>query len=28
VDPCVTKLIYHGLCLNEETRHHAQANAS
>ncbi|WP_291272272.1 metalloregulator ArsR/SmtB family transcription factor [Geothrix sp.] len=28
VDPCVTKLMYHGLCLNEETRGHAQATAS
>lgn len=22
VDDCVTKLLYHGLCLNEETRKH------
>jgi DNA-binding transcriptional ArsR family regulator len=28
VDPCVTKLMHHGLCLNEETRPHAQADAS
>lgn len=28
VDPCVTKLMYHGLCLNEETRGHAQVHAS
>lgn len=28
VDPCVTKLMDHGLCLSEETRHPAQASAS
>jgi hypothetical protein len=28
MDPCVTKLMYHGLCLNEETRGHAQVHAS
>ncbi|MDP1832198.1 MAG: metalloregulator ArsR/SmtB family transcription factor [Geothrix sp.] len=28
VDPCVVRLMHHGLCLNEETRGHAQANAS
>lgn len=28
VDSCVTKLMYHGLCLNEETRSHPQVNAS
>lgn len=25
VDPCVIHLMHHGLCLNEETRDHAQA---
>ena len=28
VDPCVTKLMYHGLCLNEETPPHAHVTAS
>ena len=28
VDSCVTKLMYHGLCLNQETQGHAQVNAS
>lgn len=28
VDPCVTKLMYHGLCLNEETHTHAHVTAS
>lgn len=28
VDPCVTKLMYHGLCLNEETHTHAHVSAS
>lgn len=28
VDPCVIKLMHHGLCLNEETRNHAQVHAS
>ena len=28
VDPCVTKLMYHGLCLNEETHSHAHVTAS
>jgi hypothetical protein len=28
VDPCVIKLMHHGLCLNEETRTHAQVAAS
>lgn len=28
VDPCVTKLMYHGLCLNEETHAHAHVSAS
>lgn len=28
VDPCVVRLMHHGLCLNEETRDHAQVNAS
>ncbi|WP_279342966.1 ArsR/SmtB family transcription factor [Geothrix paludis] len=28
VDPCVTKLMYHGLCLIEETHTHAQVTAS
>jgi len=28
VDPCVIRLMHHGLCLNEETRGHAQATAS
>lgn len=28
VDPCVTKLMHHGLCLNEETRPRARADAS
>lgn len=28
VDPCVPKLMYHGLCLNEEARHHVQARTS
>ena len=27
-DPCVTKLMDHGLCLSEESRHPAQASAS
>ena len=27
-DPCVTKLLYHGLCLNEETRRIAKVHAS
>jgi DNA-binding transcriptional ArsR family regulator len=27
VDPCVLKLMHHGLCLNEETREHAQVSA-
>lgn len=27
-DPCVVRLMYHGLCLNEETHTHAQASAS
>lgn len=28
VDPCVTKLMYHGLCLNEETHTHAHVTSS
>jgi DNA-binding transcriptional ArsR family regulator len=28
VDPCVTKLMYHGLCLNEDTQGHARETAS
>ena len=28
VDSCVTKLMYHGLCLNEETHPHAHVAAS
>jgi len=24
VDACITKLLYHGLCLNEETRKHLE----
>lgn len=28
VDPCVIRLMHHGLCLNEETRDHVQATAS
>ncbi|MBI4914029.1 MAG: helix-turn-helix transcriptional regulator [Acidobacteria bacterium] len=28
VDTCVAKLMYHGLCLNEETRVKARMNAS
>lgn len=28
VDPCVTKLMYHGLCVNEEAQHQARVNAS
>jgi len=28
VDSCVIRLMHHGLCLNDETRDHAQANAS
>lgn len=28
VDPCVTKLMYHGLCLNEETHTNAHVSAS
>ncbi len=28
VDPCVTKLMYHGLCLNEEIHTHAHVTAS
>ena len=28
VDPCVIRLMHHGLCLNEETRDHAQVKAS
>lgn len=28
VDPCVIRLMYHGLCLTEETRNHDQVNAS
>ena len=28
VDPCVIRLMHHGLCLNEETRGHAQVAAS
>lgn len=28
VDPCVIKLMHHGLCLNEETRVHVQVHAS
>lgn len=27
VDPCIAKLMYHGLCLNEETQHPTKANA-
>ena len=27
VDPCIIQLMYHGLCLNEETRDQAQAQA-
>jgi DNA-binding transcriptional ArsR family regulator len=28
VDPCVVRLMHHGLCLNEEARAQAQVNAS
>ncbi len=28
VDPCVTRLMYHGLYLNEETRPYSQVHAS
>lgn len=28
VDPCVIRLMHHGLCLNEETRGQAQVTAS
>ena len=28
VDPCVIRLMHHGLCLNEETRDQAQVKAS
>jgi len=28
VDACVIRLMHHGLCLNEETRAHAQVTAS
>lgn len=28
VDPCVTKLMYHGLCLNEETHTHTHVSTS
>ncbi|MDE3032045.1 MAG: winged helix-turn-helix transcriptional regulator [Acidobacteriota bacterium] len=27
VDPCIAKLMYHGLCLNEETQAHQRASA-
>lgn len=27
VDPCIAKLMYHGLCLHEETQAHAHENA-
>lgn len=27
-DPCVIRLLHHGLCLNEETRRHVQVHAS
>lgn len=27
VDPCITKLMYHGLCLNEETQAHVHVSA-
>jgi DNA-binding transcriptional ArsR family regulator len=28
VDPCVIRLMHHGLCLNEETRDHLRVNIS
>lgn len=28
VDPCIAKLMYHGLCLNEETQSQSHAHAS
>lgn len=28
VDPCVLRLMHHGLCLNEETREQVQVNVS
>ena len=28
MDPCVIRLMHHGLCLTEETRNHDQVNAS
>lgn len=28
VDSCITKLMYHGLCLNQETQGHVQVTAS
>ena len=27
VDPCITKLMYHGLCLNEEAQAHVHVSA-
>ncbi len=27
VDPCIAKLMYHGLCLHEETQAHAHVSA-
>lgn len=28
VDPCIAKLMFHGLCLNEETQAHVHAHES